>query len=75
MAAVFEWVIALFFTFYVLTFFVDLLPAARNTQMRTNEERLHMRDVENGNGHINGNGVLNGTPDGANVHNKTPQNF
>ncbi|KAK0516349.1 hypothetical protein JMJ35_000952 [Cladonia borealis] len=74
-AAVFEWVIALIFTFYVLTFFVDLLPAARDTQMRTNVERLHMRDVENGNGHINGNGVSDGTVNGANAHYKTPRNF
>ena len=74
-AAVFEWVIALIFTFYVLTFFVDLLPAARDTQMRTNVERLHMRDVDNGNGHINGNGVSNGTVDVANAHYKTPRNF
>ena len=75
-AAVFEWVIALFFTFYVLTFLVDLLPAARNTQMRTNLERLNMRDVENGDGHINGgNGVLSGTKDGANGHYKPPHDF
>ena len=70
-AAVFEWVIALFFTFYVLTFLVDLLPAARDTQMQTNLERLNMRDVEDG----NGNGVLNGTADGANGHYKPPHDF
>ena len=29
-AAVLEWIIALVFTFYVLTFFVDLLPAVRH---------------------------------------------
>ncbi|KAA6416046.1 MAG: FK506 suppressor Sfk1 [Lasallia pustulata] len=29
-AAVLEWVVALIFTFYVLTFFIDLLPAVRN---------------------------------------------
>ena len=74
-AAVFEWVVALIFTFYVMTFFVDLLPAARNTQMRTNVERLGIRDVENGNGHINGNGVLNGSAGGANGHYKPPHDF
>lgn len=82
-AAVFEWTIAFIFTFYVLTFFVDLLPAARDTQMRTNVERFHMQDVENGNGyfngngngHVNGNGVLNGTGNGANGHYKPPRNF
>ena len=81
MAAVFEWTIAFIFTFYVLTFFVDLLPAARDTQMRTNVERFQMQDVENGNGHVNGNGyvngngVLNGTGNGANGHYKPPRNF
>ncbi|KAL9614148.1 MAG: hypothetical protein Q9167_001358 [Letrouitia subvulpina] len=35
-AAVFEWIIALVFTFYVLTFFVDLLPASRRKQLQTN---------------------------------------
>ena len=75
MAAVFEWVIALFFTFYVLTFFVDLLPAARNSQMQTNVERFHMQDVENGNGHGGGNGVRNGAANGANGHYKPPHDF
>ena len=74
-AAVFEWIIALIFTFYVLTFFVDLLPAARNTQMMANVERFHMQDVEgangHGNGHVGGNGVANGT----NGHYKPPHNF
>ncbi|KAL8713492.1 MAG: hypothetical protein Q9220_002354 [cf. Caloplaca sp. 1 TL-2023] len=36
--AIFEWIIALIFTFYVLTFFVDLLPASRDTQKKTNLE-------------------------------------
>lgn len=76
-AAVFEWVIALIFTFYVLTFFVDLLPAARNTQMMANVERFHMQDVENGNGrgHISGggNGVVNGT--NGHYKPKPPHNF
>ena len=71
-AAVFEWVVALIFTFYVLTFLVDLLPAARSTQMRTNVERFGMGDVENGNGHINGDGV---PANGANGHYKPPHNF
>lgn len=42
-AAVFEWVIALIFTGYVLTFFIDLLPAARSTQAKTNEMVLQQR--------------------------------
>ncbi|KAI4263115.1 MAG: hypothetical protein L6R42_001724 [Xanthoria sp. 1 TBL-2021] len=40
-AAVLEWTIALIFTFYVLTFFVDLLPASRNHQKVTNTEMSH----------------------------------
>ncbi|KAL8843616.1 MAG: hypothetical protein Q9170_000120 [Blastenia crenularia] len=41
-AAVFEWIIALIFTFYVLTFFVDLLPASRDHQKITNLELGHV---------------------------------
>ncbi|KAL8954062.1 MAG: hypothetical protein Q9222_000119 [Ikaeria aurantiellina] len=55
-AAVFEWVIALIFTFYVLTFFVDLLPASRNTQKNTNLEMGHVDRTVAGhqNGYANG---------------------
>ncbi|KAI9704288.1 MAG: hypothetical protein M1836_007149 [Candelina mexicana] len=31
-AAVLEWVVSFIFTFYVLTFFIDLLPALRMVQ-------------------------------------------
>lgn len=73
-AAVFEWIIALVFTFYVLTFFVDLVPAARSKQERTNIERLRMREAENGIammdgvGHTNEmmNGTVKGMANGAN---------
>ncbi|KAL9605076.1 MAG: hypothetical protein Q9219_000010 [cf. Caloplaca sp. 3 TL-2023] len=41
-AAVFEWIIALIFTFYVLTFSVDLLPASRDHQKITNLEMGHV---------------------------------
>lgn len=37
-AAVFEWIIALIFTFYVLTFSMDLFPAARANQLSSNME-------------------------------------
>ncbi|KAL9125825.1 MAG: hypothetical protein Q9217_005033 [Psora testacea] len=46
--AVFEWVIALIFTFYVLTFFVDLLPAATSAQAHSNQALMHQRQMENG---------------------------
>ena len=60
-AGVFEWIIALIFTFYVLTFFIDLLPAAKSTQEHTNIERMHMREVENGTAMMDGAGYTNGT--------------
>ena len=47
-AAVFEWLIAFIFTLYVLTFFVDLLPAVRSSQQHTNEEMMHQREMANG---------------------------
>ena len=46
--AIFEWIIAFVFTFYVLTFFVDLLPAARSTQERSNAELMRLKGSENG---------------------------
>ena len=47
-AAVFEWIIAFVFTFYVLTFFVDLLPATRSTQEHSNAELIRAKEAENG---------------------------
>ncbi|KAL9098904.1 MAG: hypothetical protein Q9163_005514 [Psora crenata] len=47
LGAVFEWVIALVFTFYILTFFVDLLPATRSAQQRTNDMYMHERQMGN----------------------------
>lgn len=44
--AVFEWLIALVFTFYVLTFLVDLLPAARSHHKHANE--LLLQSQQNG---------------------------
>lgn len=41
-AAVFEWIIAVIFTFYVLTFFVDLLPASQNHHKTMNLEMGHV---------------------------------
>ncbi|KAK4698047.1 hypothetical protein P7C71_g105, partial [Lecanoromycetidae sp. Uapishka_2] len=60
-AAVFEWTIALIFTFYVLTFFVDLLPAARSTQAHSNDEIMHMKEAENGTSMVDNSA---GYPDG-----------
>ncbi|KAL8658127.1 MAG: hypothetical protein Q9226_001246 [Calogaya cf. arnoldii] len=44
-AAVLEWIVALIFTFYVLTFFVDLLPASRSQQQITSTEMSHTDGV------------------------------
>jgi len=63
-AAVFEWIIALVFTFYVLTFFMDLLPAGRSAQERTNVEHMRKREAENGVQMMDGNGYSNGNGNG-----------
>ena len=60
-AGVFEWSISLILTLYVLTFFIDLLPAARSKQEHTNIERMHMREAENGTAMMDGAGCTNGT--------------
>ncbi|KZF24695.1 hypothetical protein L228DRAFT_102497 [Xylona heveae TC161] len=41
-AAVLEWIIALIFTFYVLTFFIDLLPAVRTKNKAVREAQQEM---------------------------------
>lgn len=55
-AGVFEWIVALVFTFYVLTFFMDLLPAARSAQEHTNIENMHKQEMDNGGTMMNGGG-------------------
>ncbi|KAL8821585.1 MAG: hypothetical protein Q9223_000429 [Gallowayella weberi] len=61
-AAVFEWIIALIFTFYVVTFFVDLLPASRDHQKVTNLQLGHMDGAVagHGNAYAMGNGGYSG---------------
>ena len=66
-AAIFEWIIAFVFTFYVLTFFVDLLPAARSTQEHSNAETMHLKDAENWGAMMQNSGYTNGAT--ANVLN------
>ena len=65
-AGVFEWIVALVFTFYVLTFFMDLLPAARSAQEHTNTEILHKREAEDGDMMMNGSGNGYNGVDGRN---------
>ncbi|KAI9844072.1 MAG: hypothetical protein M1838_002328 [Thelocarpon superellum] len=61
--AVLEWLIALIFTFYILTFFLDLLPAMRRHRVRadgtTDETRTGPTELEMG--------YSGGTNDGAPV--------
>ena len=59
-AGVFEWIIAFVFTFYVLTFSMDLLPASRSAQAHTNIEFLHKREAENGEIMMNETGYATG---------------
>ncbi|KAG7007062.1 hypothetical protein G7Y79_00011g029600 [Physcia stellaris] len=49
-AAIFEWVIALIFTCYVLTYFVDLLPAWHAKQQVSNLEMGHYDGADDHNG-------------------------
>ncbi|KAL8807502.1 MAG: hypothetical protein Q9182_000667 [Xanthomendoza sp. 2 TL-2023] len=61
-AAVFEWIIALIFTFYVVTFCVDLLPASRDHQKITNAQFGHTDGAvaEHGDAYAMGNGGYGG---------------
>lgn len=59
-AAVFEWIVAFVFTFYVLTFFLDLLPAARSEQERSNREFLRKSEVGDGDDVMQEEGFTNG---------------
>ncbi|GAB1195346.1 hypothetical protein APSETT444_004604 [Aspergillus pseudonomiae] len=53
-AAVLEWVIALIFTFYVLSFVVDLLPSVRTRRhVPQGEKRIVRSEMENGMGQPN----------------------
>ncbi|KAL8731357.1 MAG: hypothetical protein Q9166_003449 [cf. Caloplaca sp. 2 TL-2023] len=79
-AAVFEWIIALIFTFYVLTFFVDLLPASRNHQSITNMEMGHVdgATAEHGNGDtraVNGGFGYDGAGNGQQPKPPLAQNY
>lgn len=67
-AAIFEWIIAFIFTFYVLTFFVDLLPAARSTQEHSNAELMRLKGAENGGAMMEESGYTNGTTTNGNAY-------
>jgi len=59
-AAVFGWIIALVFAFYVFTFFVDLVPAGREAQVSTNMEDMRQREAGDGAQMMDGNGYGGG---------------
>ncbi|KAL8914632.1 MAG: hypothetical protein Q9171_000813 [Xanthocarpia ochracea] len=76
--AVLEWIIALIFTFYVLTFFVDLLPASRNHQSTANIEMGHVNaaTAEHGNGiAVNAGHGYDGAGSGQQPKPPTAQNY
>ncbi|MCJ1308857.1 hypothetical protein MMC25_002512 [Agyrium rufum] len=58
--AILEWTIALIFTFWVLSFLVDLLPAARRSAVRKPGQDVEMDGMANVNGHMNGHAHANG---------------
>ncbi|KAF1973967.1 hypothetical protein BU23DRAFT_579953 [Bimuria novae-zelandiae CBS 107.79] len=68
-AAVLEWVIAFIFFFYVLSFFIDFMPAVRGKGRQSRETEMDMAGVETGRGdgaaeggqNFRGNGYVNGT--------------
>ncbi|KAL7949192.1 Frag1/DRAM/Sfk1 family domain-containing protein [Trichoderma barbatum] len=45
-AAVFEWIIAFIFTFYILSFIIDLLPAVHTKAPATRFSKSHDHDME-----------------------------
>jgi len=45
-AAIIEWVIALVFTFYVFSFFMDFLPAVRGKHHQSSETELDVATAE-----------------------------
>jgi len=84
-AAVFEWVIALIFTFWVLSFFVDLLPAFRTKGHSGGEDvpqlemggpnGTHFEHGTNGTNGVNGTDGLNGSNGHANGYKGPARNF
>jgi len=50
-AAVLEWVIAFIFFFYVLSFFMDFMPAVRSKNHQSHETEMNMADEESGQRH------------------------
>lgn len=72
-AAVIEWVIAFIFFFYVLSFFIDFMPAVRTKNGQSRATEMDMADAEAANVHHGGgrhyrNGGMNGHLNGNGHH-------
>ncbi|KAF2710327.1 hypothetical protein K504DRAFT_481450 [Pleomassaria siparia CBS 279.74] len=50
-AAILEWVIAFFYFFYVLSFFMDFMPAVRSKNHQSHETEMDMANEESGQRH------------------------
>jgi len=64
--ATLEWVVAFIFFFYVLSFFIDFMPAVRTKHHQSRATEMDMRNVETGDGAANGERYFRGAP--ANPH-------
>lgn len=72
-AAILEWIVAFVFTFYVLSFVIDLLPAVRTRHhtSKTTEMQVEQNDAAS-EGQLNnyyGNGTTNSTTNGIGTSN------
>jgi hypothetical protein len=63
-AAVLEWAVAFIFTFYAVSFVIDLIPAVRGKNYASRETAMQMeQNDDSASQHINspnGNGAMNG---------------
>jgi len=71
-AAILEWIVALIFTFWVLSFFIDLLPATHHRHRRQDAQAAQ---VEMGNGYAANGGMTSHTSTATTINgypNETP---
>jgi len=69
-----EWIISLVFTFYVLSFSIDLFPAAKDKQLKGNLEQGELGNPKHGAGHemTPQNGYANGYANGDGLQHPVP---
>jgi hypothetical protein len=63
--AVLEWVIAFIFFSYVLSFFIDFMPAVRSKNRQSRATEMDVAEMELGDGAANGRRYFRGAPTGA----------